>query len=69
MIIWTPAVLNVLYACVLYFCICPCSTQRSMSHMERRSTNTLIMMIMMMMMEKMMINQPFVLKRGLQLMT
>ena len=25
MIIWTPAVLSVLYACVLYFCICTCS--------------------------------------------
>ena len=25
MIVWTPAVLSVLYACVLYFCICPCS--------------------------------------------
>ena len=25
MIVWTPAVLSVLYAYVLYFCICPCS--------------------------------------------
>ena len=39
---WTPAVLSVLYACVLYFCICPCSAQLSMFHMERRSRNTLI---------------------------
>ena len=25
MIIWTPTVLSVFYACVLYFCICTCS--------------------------------------------
>ena len=31
-----------LYACVWYFCICPCSAQMSMFHMERRSRNTLI---------------------------
>ena len=37
MIIWTPAVLSVLYACVLHFCICTCSAQLSMFHMERRS--------------------------------
>ena len=42
MIIWTPTVLSVLYACVLYFCICTCSAQLSMFHMERRSRNTLI---------------------------
>ena len=42
MIIWTPAVLSVLYACVSYFCICACSAQLSMFHMERRSRNTLI---------------------------
>ena len=29
-------VLSVLYACVLYFCICTCSAQFSMFHMERR---------------------------------
>ena len=29
MIILTPAVLSVLYACVLYFCICTCSAQSS----------------------------------------
>ena len=34
MVIWTPAVLSVLYACVLYFCICTCSAQLSMIHME-----------------------------------
>ena len=42
MIIWTPTVLSVLYACVLYFCIWTCSAQLSMFHMERRSRNTLI---------------------------
>ena len=39
---WTPTVLSVLYACVLYFCIWTCSAQLSMFHMERRSRNTLI---------------------------
>ena len=34
-----------LYACVLYFCICPCSAQLTMFHMERRSRNTLITVI------------------------
>ena len=42
MIIWTHAVLGVLYACVLYFCTCTCSPQLSTFHMERRSRNTLI---------------------------
>ena len=41
-IVWTPAVLSVLFACLLYFCICPCSAQLSMFHTERRSRNTLI---------------------------
>ena len=45
MIIWTPAVLSVLYAYVLYFCICTCYAQLSMFHMERRSRNTLIIII------------------------
>ena len=45
MIAWTPAVLSVLYACVLYFCICTCSAQLSTFHMERRSRNTLIIII------------------------
>ena len=45
MIIWTATVLSVLYAYVLYFCICTCLTQLSMFHMERRSTNTLIIII------------------------
>ena len=45
MIIWTPTVLSVLYACALYFCICTCSAQLSMFHMDRRSRNTLIIII------------------------
>ena len=45
MIIWTPTVLSVLYACVLYFCICTCSAQFSMFDMERRSRNMLIIII------------------------
>ena len=45
MIICTPTVLSVLYACVLYFCICTCSAQLSVFHMERRSRNTLIVII------------------------
>ena len=45
MIAWTHGVLGVLYTCVLYFCICTCSAQLSMFHMERRSTNTLIISI------------------------
>ena len=46
MIVWTPTVLNALYAFVLYICICTCSTQLNMFHMERRSRNTLIIIIM-----------------------
>ena len=42
MIVCTPAVLSVLYACVLYFCVCTCSAQLNMFHMERRSRNMLI---------------------------
>ena len=45
MIIWAPAVLSVLYACVLYFRIGTCSAQLSMFHMERRSRNMLIITI------------------------
>ena len=44
MISWTPTVLS-LSACVLYFCICTCSAQLSMFHMEWRSKNTLIIII------------------------
>ena len=36
-IVWTLAVLGVLYACVLYFCICACLAQLSVFHMERCS--------------------------------
>ena len=45
MIVWTHAVLGVLYACVLCFDICTCSVQLSMFHMERRSRNTLIIIV------------------------
>ena len=45
MIVWTHAVLGVLYACVLYFCICICSAQLSMFYMESRSRNTTIIII------------------------
>ena len=37
--------LSVLYACVFYFCICTCSAQLSMFHMEKRSRHTLIIII------------------------
>ena len=49
MIVWTPAVLGVLYVCVLNFCICTCSAQLSVFHMERRSRNTLIIIIIIIM--------------------
>ena len=42
MIVWTPVVLGVLYACVFYFFICNCSAQLSMFHTERHSRNMLI---------------------------
>ena len=42
MIVWTNAVLSVLCAYVLYFCICTCSAQLSMFHMNRHSRNTTI---------------------------
>ena len=42
MIVWTPVLLGVLYACVLCFCICTCSAQLSIFHTEKRSRNTLI---------------------------
>ena len=45
MIIWTPAVLSVLYACVLYFCIFTCSVPLSMFHMERHFRNMLMIII------------------------
>ena len=34
--------LGVLYASVFYFCICTCSVQLSMFHMEGSSKNTLL---------------------------
>ena len=45
MIVWTQAVLGVLYACVLYFRICPCSAQLSVFHMEWRCRNTFIIIM------------------------
>ena len=45
MIVWTHAVLDVLYACVLYFCKCTCSAQLSMFQMERHFKNMLIIVI------------------------
>ena len=45
MIVWTHAVLGILYAVVLYFCICTCSAQLSMLHMEKHSRNMLIIII------------------------
>ena len=42
MIVWTRAVLGVLYSCVSYFCIHTYSTQLSKFHMERCSSNTII---------------------------
>ena len=45
MIIPTPTVLSVLYACVLYICICTYSAQLSMFHTERHFRNTLITII------------------------
>ena len=45
MIMWTPTVLSVLYACVLYVCFFTCSAQLSKCHMERRSRNTLSIII------------------------
>ena len=43
--IWTHAVLGVLYACVLYFCICTCSALSRVLHMESHSRNMLIIII------------------------
>ena len=46
MIVWTHAVLGVLYACALYFCICTCSAQVGMFNMERRSRNIITIIIL-----------------------
>ena len=43
--VWTPAVLGVLYACGLYFCVCACSMHLSVFHLEKRCRNTLMIMI------------------------
>ena len=48
MIVWTPAVLGVLLTSVhvfCFFCICTCSAQLSMFHMDRRLRNMLIIII------------------------
>ena len=45
MIVMNLLFLSVLYACVFYFCICTCSAQLSMFHMEKCSRNTLIIII------------------------
>ena len=48
MIVWTRTVFKCLiklYACVFYFCICTCSAQLSMFHVEKRSRNMLIIII------------------------
>ena len=37
---WTPAVLSILYACVLYFCICTCSV-----HLSRNTLITIVIII------------------------
>ena len=37
--------LSVLYASVFYFCICTCSEQLNMFHMEKHSRNTIIIII------------------------
>ena len=46
MIILITAVLSVLYACVLLFCMYTCSAQLSMFHMERRSRNMLFHLLL-----------------------
>ena len=60
MITCTLTVLSVLYACVSDFCICTCSAQLSMFHMERRSRNTLIIIIIIIIMMMMMMMIIFV---------
>ena len=47
MIVWAPAVLSVLYACICNFCICNSLAQLSMFYMERCSRNTIISIIIM----------------------
>ena len=43
---------SVLSACVFYFCICTCSAQLSMFHMEKRSRNTLIIILLLLTSDK-----------------
>ena len=46
MIVLTPTVFECLICMrFLFFCICSCSAQLSMFHMEKRSRNTLIIII------------------------
>ena len=45
MVVWTPAVLGVVYACVLYFVFARVQRSWAYFHMERRSRNTLIVII------------------------
>ena len=40
--VWTPVLSVLLLSYMHVFCICPCSAQLSMFHMERRSGNMLI---------------------------
>ena len=47
--------MGVFFACVLYVCICTCSAQLGMLHMERRFKNTFIVMLMMILLMMMMI--------------
>ena len=44
-IVWH-AVWRVCYTCVLYFCICTCSAQLSVFHMERQSRSTMIIIVL-----------------------
>ena len=44
-IVWTPTVFECLICMRFYFCICTCSEQLSMFHMEKRSRNMLIIII------------------------
>ena len=44
--------LSVLYACIFYFCICTCSGQLSMFHMEKRSRNTLLLLFILLSVKK-----------------
>ena len=46
MIVWTPTVFECLICMrFVFYCICSCSAQLSMFHMEKRFRNTLIIII------------------------